>query len=85
MKKIIFLFVLLFTSIHCFAQNTDFKYYTDYVQGFEGYSAALYIDNNVDSNLFDLLNNKITERLKPAKKLTKNNNWLFHKAMNEWD
>ena len=85
MKKIAILFVLLFVSIYCHAQNADLKYYFDSRQGFEGYSVAVYLDKNIEQEYFDFFNNKIAERLKPVTKLTKNNNWLFHKAMNEWD
>lgn len=92
MKKIIILFVLFFTTIHCYSQNKDLKFYLDINLGFEGYATAIYMENLSNGNIsgqenkqFEAFNKLIAEKLSPISKLTKNNNWLFHKAMNEWD
>ena len=92
MKKIVFLFVLLFASIHCFAQNADLKHYYDFSQGYDGWATAMFLDDYIkqditgqENDYFELINNKIAEKLTPITKLTKNNNWLFRKALNEWD
>ena len=35
--------------------------------------------------LANFVNDELSKKFTPATKLTKNNNWLFHKALNEWD
>ena len=92
MKKIIILFVLLFASIHCFAQNTDLKHYYDVVQGFDGWAISMYLEeldkNDIagyEQEFMDLMHKEISQKLTPIKKLNKNNKWLFQKALNEWD
>ena len=91
MKKLIFIFIF-FIAIHCYAQNTDLKHYYDISQGFDGWAMAIYLENIAKSDLaghekefMDFVNDELSKKFTPATKLTKNNNWLFHKALNEWD
>ena len=92
MKKFLFILLLIITSTICFAQNTDLKYYSDPIQGFSGCSVACYLEvfskadlAGQESEFLNFLNDELSKKLTPVTKLTKNNNWLFHKALNEWD
>lgn len=89
MKKrvLLVIFITMLIGTKVFAQNFDLKSYSDYSQGFSGAAAALFLgemdaefQSDYDAKL-DLLSEQLTE----VKKLTKNNNWLLKKAMNEWD
>lgn len=44
-KKLIIIFSLLLTSINCFTQNAEPKYYSDSSKGFSGYAAAVFLGN----------------------------------------
>ena len=84
---ICFFTILIFNS---YAQNTDLKFYSDYSKDFSGYSVAVYIGNlkelEIGANDFlEMFKEELDGKLESVSKLTKKNNWLFHKAMNEWD
>lgn len=89
MKKRVLLFCLMamiFGST-LFCQNFELKLYSDYYQDFSGASAAMFLGEitpEIQSEL-DKKMDLISEHLKEVKKLTKNNNWLLKKAMNEWE
>lgn len=92
MKKKFLLFICsLFLTISCFAQNTDPKYYSDIYNDYSGYAVALYLGNlkeldNISPNaFFEKLSDKLDKEFDPIQKVTKKNNWLFKKALNEWE
>lgn len=89
-KKIIFACFIFLTVFCSFAQNIEFKYYSDYSKGFSGYAASAYQCNLKDANIneedfFDKISEVLDEEIPPVQKLTKKNNWLFQKSLNEWD
>ena len=92
-RKLIFcIFIIFLTSIKCFAQNTDLKYYSDYDKGFSGCSVAVYYGNlseleaiGQEQEFLDYLDEEIGDKLNSISKLTKNNDWLFRQALREWD
>ena len=90
-KKLLIIACLLsIISVGAFAQNTDLKYYSDYTKDYSGYAVAVYLGNLKDLDIgeedfFDMIKEEIDDKLQSVSKLTKKNNWLFHKAMNEWD
>ena len=93
MKKKLFsiFFILFLAGVNSFAQNTDPKFYSDISNGFSGYSVALYLGNLKDldnispDEFFERVSDKLDNDFSPIKKVTKNNNWLFRKAINEWE
>lgn len=94
MKKFIFIIFIFIVTTVCFAQNADMKHYTDYTQGFDGWAMSVYLDDlkkedviGNENELLNYMNQEISSRtgLAPIPKLTKNNTWLFKKALNEWD
>lgn len=91
-KRFLFIICILsFIGFKSFAQNTDFKYYSDIYNDFSGYSLAIYLGNlkeldNVSPDLFfEKISEKLDDEFSPIQKVTKKNNWLFKKAMNEWE
>lgn len=91
-KKLFSIFCILFlVGVNSFAQNTDPKFYSDISNGFSGYSVALYLGNlkDLDSispdEFFERVSDKLDNDFSPIRKVTKNNNWLFRKAINEWE
>lgn len=90
-RKLIIIFSLLLTSINCFTQNAEPKHYSDYLKDFSGYAAAIFLGNlselnNIGEDEFlEMISDEIGDKLTAVSKLTKNNNWLFRQAMNEWD
>lgn len=89
-KKIIFACFIFLTVYYSFAQNIEFKYYSDYSKGFSGYAASAYQCKLKDANIsgdvfFDKISEVLDEEIPPVQKLTKKNNWLFQKSLNEWD
>ena len=96
MRKIIYAiaFIMFFITTSIFAQNSDLKYYSsiqdgDYNNNFSGYATALFIadSEDVDEQRIEDGKRKIIEVLPESQiaKLTKNNVWLYKKALNEWD
>ena len=89
-KKILFVCFIFLTLYYTFAQNLDFKYFSDYSKDFSGYAASAYQGNLKDleiseQELFDKLSNIIDKEIPPVQKLTKKNTWLFRQSLNEWD
>lgn len=93
MKKYLFSFLLvLFFSAGCFAQNSQMKHYSDASMNFDGWAAAEYI-GNIDEldeevsaeSMCEFLVYMFSPRLEQVKKLSKNTNWLFRQAMEEWE
>lgn len=90
-RKLIIIFSLLLTSINCFTQNAEPKHYLDSSKGFSGYATAIFLgnlselDNTGAEDFFEMISDEIGDKLTAVSKLTKNNNWLFRQAMNEWD
>lgn len=89
MKKRVLLsiFITMLLGTKVFAQNFDLKSYSDYSQDFSGAAAAMFL-GEMDSELqseYDSKLDLLSEQLTEVKKLTKNNNWLLKKAMNEWE
>ena len=91
-KKLFSIFCILFlVGVNSFAQNTDPKFYSDISNGFSGYSVALYLGNLKDldnispDEFFERVSDKLDNDFSPIRKVTKNNNWLFRKAINEWE
>ena len=91
---ILFSFFLIIISSNLFAQNADLKHYSDYSKDFDGWATALFLeDYNNENDVSDeylehclsLSTSILPEGLKQVSKLTKNNDWLFRKALNEWD
>ncbi len=93
MKKIfIFLQILFIPLFTCFSQTTEMKNYSDYSKNFSGSAVAVYYGNIKDldavgyeNEFLEYLSEEIGDTLPEVKKLTKNNNWLFRQALNEWD
>lgn len=87
-QKYIFITLIsfFFESI-LFGQNLDLKNYSDYSQDFSGSACAIYLGNlnDIDKDKLDSRIELLSDTLTEVKKLTKNNNWLLKKAMNEWD
>lgn len=88
------LFIILFISIvslKLFAQNSDLKYYSDFINNFSGYAVAVYYGNIQDTQyktekeVMNYISESCEGKLTRVYKLTKNNNWLYKQAMNEWD
>ena len=93
LKKYLFSFLfVLFFSAGCFAQNEDMKHYSDASMNFDGWAAAEYIGNIdeleesvSDEDMCEFLVDAFSSRLEQVTKLSKNTNWLFRQAMEEWD
>lgn len=95
MKKIFSIFLLFGIIIFgCFAQNSDFKYYSsvldgDFENNFRGYAVAVFLGSADDSSVEDFQKfwDIFPEDIKCKKilKLTKNNMWLCNKALSEWE
>lgn len=43
------------------------------------------MDNIGEDEFLEMISDEIGNKLTAVSKLTKNNNWLFRQAMNEWD
>lgn len=91
MKKKIEIIIFSLISIHCFAQDLEPKFYVDISKGFRGYAVADFwgtleeLDYTSEKDFLAEISEKIGDKLSSVSKLTKENNWLFHRAMNEWD
>lgn len=94
MKRLFCLFslLLLINLANCFAQNTDFKYYSsiqdgDYNNNFKGVALAIFLgsSSNINDETIEKFKNKFPDNIQNISKLTKNNFWLCRKALNEWD
>lgn len=94
MKKYVcsFLLMVFLISVGCFAQNTQLKRYSDSSMNFDGWAAAEYIgnlaeldDSMTDELMCEFMVEKLSPFLKQVTKLSKNTNWLFHQAMEEWE
>lgn len=97
-KTVIFVSLLFCVAMVGFAQNADFKYYTDYEEGFSGYACAYYVVNvsteapdlneradEIITNLFSSISDGSVEGVSPVTKVTLNNEWLIDTALGEWD
>ncbi len=93
MKKYLFSFLLvLFFSALCFAQNEDTKHYSDPSMNFDGWAGAAYIGNidELDEEMSaefmcEFMEDILSPHLEQVIKLSKNTNWLFRQAMEEWE
>ena len=84
--------LVLFFSAVCFAQNSQMKHYSNLSRNFDGWAAAEYIGNIneleesiSDEDMCEFLVYMFSPRLEQVAKLSKNTNWLFHQAMEEWE
>ena len=91
-KKVYLILYLIVTGVPVvLAQNADGKHYSDYSRGFNGWAVAMFIEdlgNDVwgeEDEFIEYVSLKLADKLKPGSKLTKNNDWLMKKALNEWD
>jgi hypothetical protein len=81
-RLIVLSFLILSINGILYSQDLNPKYYSDYDEGFSGYSIAKYLGEIDDSQIKELINSLNGT---PVNKLTRNNFWLCWKALEEWD